>query len=93
MCNIDKKNGLIPEPKTELVSWDQIENVTNFDQLQGITGITKETIWLIGCNDAGGENIGRFTRKDFEMQWQLFKTEMQEKSETQLTVKYSLPLL
>ena len=81
--NQDKEKNLIPEPMTELVSWDQIENVTTFDQLQGITGITKETIWLKGCNDAGGENIGRFTRKDFDRQWQLFKAEMQEKSEIQ----------
>ena len=81
--NQDKEKNLIPEPKTELVSWNQIENVTTFDQLQGITGITKETIWLKGCNDAGGENIGRFTRKDFDRQWQLFKAEMQEKSEIQ----------
>ena len=66
--NPDKKDGLIPEPKTELVSWDQIKSVTTFEELQEITGITKETIWLKGCNDAGGENIGRFTPKDFDRQ-------------------------
>ena len=87
--NPNIENNLIPMPPTLIVSLEQIIDCKSFEELQRITGLTdQKVIWLKGCNDAGGENIGRFDKDNFQNQWQAFQLQIQEKSQTQINMQY-----
>ena len=87
--NPNIENNLIPMPPTLIVSLKQIIDCNNFEKLQRITELVdQKVIWLKGCNDAGGENIGRFDKDNFQWQWQVFQLQIQEKSQTQSNMQY-----